>query len=462
MEIRFFGAAKTVTGSCYSLATGKKRILVDCGMFQGSKNLMKINYDRLPFNAKLYSALLLTHAHLDHCGRIPKLVKEGFKGKIYCTSATKDIAEIVMLDSAKVNRNDVESENRRRQRMGLPPRNPIYTEDDVEKAMKLFRTINYETSFQPCEGINATLYDAGHILGSAIIELKVNEGGKETTIVFSDDIGQNSTPIINDTVHLNKADYIFIESTYGDTIHPPIEKRKQKLLDVILKAYKHHGKIIIPCFAVERTQELLYDLNELVEKNLIPRIKVYVDTPMGIRVTEVFKKHYSLYNKRITDLIKSGDNPFSFPGLEYTMNVRDSIKLNNLHEPCIIIAGSGMCTGGRIKHHIKHNIWNKNNTILFVGYQAKGTLGYYIKKGEKRIRLLGTEVVVKANIESIDSFSAHADYRKLLNLLKFFNPKPKKVFIVHGEEEAMLSFAKKVEKLGLKTKIPEMGERINL
>ncbi len=462
MQIKLFGAAKTVTGSCYSLITGKKRVLIDCGMFQGSKKLMKINYDKLPFNAKLYSALFLTHAHLDHCGRIPKLVKEGFKGEIYCTSATKDIARIIMLDSAKINKYDVEFENKKRQRIGLPPREPIYTEEDVEKAMKLFRTIDYEKSFQPCEEINATFYDAGHILGSAIIELKINESGKETTIVFSGDLGQSNTPIIRDTVHLNKADYVFIESTYGDRLHPPIEKRKQKLLDIIIKTYNKHGKVIIPSFAVERTQELLYDLNELVEKNLIPKIKVYIDTPMGIRVTEVFKKHYGVYNDKIKELIKSGDNPFSFPGLTYTMHVQDSIKLNSLHEPCIIIAGSGMCTGGRIKHHIKHNIWNKRNTMLFVGYQANGTLGYYIKKGEKRIRLLGTEVAVKADIESIDSFSAHADYRELLHWLKFFHPKPKKVFIVHGEEDAMLSFAKKVEKLGLKTKIPEMGERINL
>jgi len=462
MQIKLFGAAKTVTGSCYSLVTGKDRILIDCGMFQGSKKETALNYGNFGFNSMDYSALLLTHAHLDHCGRIPKLVKEGFKGEIYCTSATKDIARIIMLDSAKINRYDIELENKRRQRLGQPPREPIYTEKDVENAMNLFNVIEYDKAIQISENITATFYDAGHILGSSFIQIGIIEKDKTSTIVFSGDLGQENTPIIKDLEHIKKADYVFIESTYGDRIHPPIKERKQKLLDIILKTYENHGKVIIPSFAVERTQELLYDINELVEKNLIPKVKVYVDTPMGIRVTEVFKRHPECYNKKILGLLKSGDNPFSFPGLTYTMHVQDSIKINNLHEPCIIIAGSGMCTGGRIKHHIKHNIWNKKNTLLFVGYQARGTLGYHIKRGEKRIRLLGTEVAVKAKIESIESFSAHADYKGLLNWLKHFSPKPKKVFIVHGEEEAMIPFSKRIEKLGIKTKIPEMEEEITL
>jgi metallo-beta-lactamase family protein len=462
MDIGIFGAAKTVTGSCYGINLRKKRILVDCGMFQGSKKLNKLNYEKFPFDAKSYSALLLTHAHLDHCGRIPKLVKEGFNGDIYCTNATKDIAKIVLLDSAKVNKHDTELENKRRRRLGLEPREPIYTEDDVKNSLSLFKTVNYEKTIDLGSGIKTTFYDAGHILGSAIIELRIKENKKEKTVVFSGDLGQNGDPIIKDVTHLNKADYVFIESTYGDRLHSSVEKRKQELLNIILETYERRGKILIPSFAVERTQEILYDLNELVEKNLMPRIKIYVDTPMGIRVTNVFKKHYALYNKKIKDLIKSGDNPFSFPGLEFTEKVYDSMKLNHLNKPCIIIAGSGMCTGGRIKHHIKHNIWNPRNTMLFIGYQAEGTLGYHIKRGEKLIRLLGTRVAVKARIESIDSFSAHADCRGLLTWLKFFNPKPKKVFIVHGEQISMQNLEKKVNKLGLKTRIPEMNEKITI
>ena len=462
MQIKLFGAAKTVTGSCYSLVTEKDKILIDCGMFQGSKKETALNYDKFGFNPMDYSALLLTHAHLDHCGRIPKLVKAGFKGRIYCTSATKDLAHIIMLDSAKINWYDVKLENKRRQRLGQLPREPMYTEKDVENTMKLFNVIEYDKVIQISENITATFYDAGHILGSSFIQVGIIEKSKTTTIVFSGDVGQENTPIIKNLEHIQKADYIFIESTYGDRIHPPIKKRKQELLNIIHKTYNNDGKLLIPAFAVERTQELLYDINELVEKNLIPKINVYVDTPMGIRVTEVFKRHPECYNKKILELLKSGDNPFSFPGLKYTHTVQESIKLNSINEPCIIIAGSGMCTGGRIKHHIKHNIWNRRNTMLFVGYQARGTLGYYIKRGEKRIRLLGTQIAVKAKIESIDSFSAHADYKGLLNWLKHFSPKPKKIFIVHGEEEAMIPFSKRVEKLGIKTKIPEMEEEITL
>ncbi len=462
MKIKLFGAAKTVTGSCYSLVTAKDNILIDCGMFQGSKKETALNYGSFGFNPRDYSALLLTHAHLDHCGRIPKLVKEGFNGKIYCTSATKDLARIIMLDSAKINWHDIRLENKRRQRLGQPPREPMYTEKDVENAMKLFNVIEYDKVIQISENISATFYDAGHILGSSFIQVEVTEKNKKKIIVFSGDVGQENTPIIKNLEHIQKADYVFIESTYGDRIHPPIAERKQELLNIIHDTYDNNGKVLIPAFAVERTQELLYDINELVEKNLAPKINVYVDTPMGIRVTEVFKRHPECYDKKILELLKSGDNPFSFPGLKYTNTVKESIKLNNLHEPCIIIAGSGMCTGGRIKHHIKHNIWNKRNTMLFVGYQARGTLGYYIKRGEKRIRLLGTQVAVKAKIESIDSFSAHADYKGLLNWLRHFSPKPKKVFIVHGEEEAMIPFSKRIEKLGLKTKIPDMEEEITL
>lgn len=462
MKVGVFGAAKTVTGSCYGIEVGKKKILVDCGLFQGGKSITRLNYENFPFNAKSYSAVLLTHAHLDHCGRIPKLVNAGFKGEIYCTSATKDIARIVLLDSAKINKHDTELENKRRARLGHPLRKPIYTEEDVRKSMAFFKTIGYEKQIDLGSGIKAIFYDAGHILGSAIIELNINENGKQKTIVFSGDLGQNGDPIIRDVTHLNKADYVFIESTYGDRLHSPVEKRKQELLNIILETYERRGKILIPSFAVERTQEILYDLNELAEKNLIPRIKVYVDTPMGIKVTEVFKRHYALYNEKIKDLIKSGDNPFSFPGLEFTEKVYDSMKLNNIKGPCIIIAGSGMCTGGRIKHHIKHNIWNPRNTILFVGYQAEGTLGYHIKRGEKIIKLLGTSVAVKAKVESIDSFSAHADYRGLLTWLKFFNPKPKRVFIVHGEQKSMERFEKKVNNLDIKTKIPEMNEKITI
>jgi len=460
MEIRLFGAARVVTGSCYSITVNNEKILVDCGMFQGAKDTEKLNYEDFGFNPSNYQALLLTHAHLDHCGRIPKLVKNGFKGKIYCTAATRDLAYIVMMDAAKVAIHDTERENRRRLEQNLPPRQPIYTETDVEKAMKLFKVIDYRKIIKITSKIRAVFHNAGHILGAASLQVEVTEKNKKIMLAFSGDLGQIDTPIVKNPEIIKKADYVFIESTYGDRLHPPINERKNELLSIIHETYKRKGKLLIPSFAIERTQELLYDINEFVEKNIMPKIDVYIDSPMAIKATEVFKKHPECYDDEIKALLETGDNPFSFPGLKLSKTVDDSKKLDELEKPCIIIAGSGMCTGGRIKYHIKNCIEDPKNTILFVGYQVQGTLGYWIKKGAKTIRLLGTERKVNAKVASIDSFSAHADYQGLLNWLKHFSTKPTKVFIVHGDQKVSLEFSKKVNKLGLKTYIPRMKEKI--
>jgi len=417
-----------------------------------------MNFDKFDFNPEEYSALLLTHAHLDHCGRIPKLVKHGFKGKIFCTSATKDLAYIVMMDAAKIAVHDTERENRRRAEINLPPRQPIYEEKDVENVIKLFKIVDYGKLIKINKEINVTFHDAGHILGAASLKIDV----EKKILVFSGDLGQVGTPIVRDPTIIKKADYVFIESTYGDRLHPPAKERKNKFLDIINETYKRGGKLLIPSFAIERTQELLYDLNLFVEKNLMPKIDVYIDSPMAIKTTEVFKKHPEFYDKEIKALFDTGDNPFSFPGLRLSKTVDDSKKIDELKKPCIIIAGSGMCTGGRIKYHIKNDIEDPKSTILFVGYQVKGTLGYWIKKGVKKIRLLGTQRFVRARVASIDSFSAHADYNSLLNWLKHFSPKPTKVFVIHGDKEASLEFSNKVQKLGLKTYIPRMREKITL
>jgi len=452
MQIKPFGAAKTVTGSCYSI---NNKILVDCGMFQGSKKMTRLNYEDFGFDAKQYKALLLTHAHLDHCGRVPKLVKKGFKGVIYSTASTKDLAFVVMMDSAKIAKHDTKRENRRRARQGLPLREPIYTEEDVKQAMKLFKIVKYNEIID-INGVTAKFHDAGHILGAASIELEVE--GK--TVVFSGDLGQSNTPIVRDPEILKKADYLFLESTYGDKLHEKVKERRDKLLKVICETFKRGGKLMIPSFAIERAQELLYDINEFVEKKIMPEMNVYLDSPMAIKATEVFRKHPEDYDKKIKAILDSGDDPFNFKGLVYSKTVDDSKRIDILNKPCIVIAGSGMCTAGRIKHHIKHSIEDPKSTILFVGYQVHGTLGYWIKKGEKRIRLLGTEKTVNAKVESIDSFSAHADYKELLSWLGNFNPKPKKVFITHGDEEVCYSFAKKINKLGIKTKVPSRMEKI--
>jgi len=462
MEITLFGAAKTVTGSCYSIKTKKWNILVDCGMFQGAKELERKNYEDFGFDPKDYHYLLLTHAHLDHCGRIPKLVKEGFKGKIYSTSATKDLTYVVLMDAAKIAFHDTINENRKREQEGLPQREPIFTEGDVKTAMELFEVIDIEEKFQINDHIVVKFYEAGHILGACCIQMKIKEAKKETIVVFSGDIGQAGTPIVKDLEIIGEADYVFIESTYGDRLHPPVEERKNEFLKIIRDTYKRGGKLMIPSFAIERTQELLYNLNEFAEKEIMPKMNVYLDSPMAIDATNIFIKHIEEYNKEVRDLVETGDNPFHFPGLIYTKTIEESKKIQEVTKPCIIIAGSGMCTAGRIKHHIRHNISNPHNTLLFVGYQAEGTLGYWIKNGEKKIRLLGHEVFVNAQIKSIDSFSGHADYKGLLNWLRYFIPKPKKVFICHGEERSCKSFAEKVEKTGIKTYIPSLGEKLKL
>ncbi len=458
MEVRLFGAAKEVTGSCYGVSTKEEKILIDCGMFQGSKDLIRLNYENFMFDPKQYDALILTHAHLDHCGRIPKLVKDGFRGKIYCTNATKDLTEIIMLDSAKIAKQDTEHENKVRARTGLPPRKPIYNDMDVKTAMKLFKVISYGKDIEITKNIVARFYDAGHILGAASIRIEVTEGNKTTSVAFSGDIGQEEPIIVKDTEPIKQADYVFIESTYGDRLHPPLEERKKEFMRIINETYKRGGKLMIPSFAVERAQELLYYLGDFEKEKLIPKMDVYLDSPMAQKATAVFTKYPEYYNDKLRNDLKKDENLFDFPGLKYSESVEQSKAINVISDPIIIIAGNGMCTAGRIKHHIRNNIGNPNNTLLFVGYQAEGSLGYWIKKGEKKIKLLGIEAEVKSKIESLDGFSAHADYLGLIRWLKNFTVKPKEVIICHGEETQSIAFSKRVQKEGMNTYIPSIGE----
>jgi metallo-beta-lactamase family protein len=460
MEIIAFGAAKEVTGSCFSIATEKEKILIDCGLFQGNKEMIRMNYEDFEFNPQKYSALILTHAHLDHCGRIPKLVKYGFRGKIFCTDATKALAEIVMRDSAKIAAEDTNHENKRRAKQGLPPRKPLYNDIDVNNSMKLFRVFNYDEEFKITKNISAVFYDAGHILGASSVQIKILEREKENVLVFSGDLGQKGAVLVKKTEPIEKADYVFIESTYGDRLHPSIDERGKELTRVINETYKRKGKLMIPSFAVERTQEILYWIKNLMAKNLIPRQRVYLDSPMALKATEVFIRYPEHYNETVKKTIHDNENPFEFPELVKTQSVDESKKINSENGPFIIIAGNGMCTGGRIKHHIRNNIEDPKNTLLFIGYQTKGTLGYWIKKGEKQIRLLGDSKRVNAKIETIEGFSAHADYNDLIKWLKNFSPKPKKVYIIHGDEEESRAFFKKIVKEDFKAYIPSLNEKI--
>lgn len=462
MKLQILGAGKTVTGSCYSISTKEEKILVDCGMFQGGKDMERLNYEEFNFNPKEYDAMILTHAHLDHCGRIPKLVKYGFRGKIFATDATKELAFVIMMDSANIAKKDIEHENKRRAKEGLPPRKPLYNENDVKTAMNLFQIVSYQKDFKITKNITAKFYNAGHILGACCIQIQIKEGKQNRIISFSGDLGQKDSIIVKPIEPINKSDFVFIESTYGDRLHPEIQEREKEFIRIINESYKRGGKLIIPSFAVERAQEILYCIKKFQIQGLIPKIDVCLDSPMAMKATEVFSKYKKYYNESVLETIKNKKDAFDFPGLIYTKTTEESKTLNNIQKPCIIIAGNGMCSAGRIKHHIRNSIESNKNTLLFVGFQAQGTLGYWLKQGEKRVKLLGVEVDVKAKIESIDGFSAHADYNGLIEWLDNFSPKPKKVFITHGEEEQIKAFSKRISKLKFDNYIPSMNEEMEV
>ncbi|MBN1755882.1 MBL fold metallo-hydrolase [bacterium] len=459
MKLRFCGAARIVTGSCYWIQVNQTQVLVDCGMFQGSKKITKLNYEPFLFDAQQIDYVFLTHAHIDHSGLIPKLKSMGFNGKVITTPATIDLCEIMLEDSGSIQESETERENRRRKRLGLPARRPLYTVKAAKRAMKNFFEADYDELYPVTKEISVRYRDAGHIIGSAIIELFIKENGQETKLVFSGDLGQWNVPIIQNPTFIEEADYLFIESTYGDRLHKDITKRDELLLKVIVETYQKGGKLFIPSFAIERTQELLYSLNKLKLEGKLPHEKIYLDSPLAIKATEIFKKHRELYDY---EALTRYEDPLSFSNLVYVHSARESAALNESKEPCVIIAGSGMCTGGRIRHHFKHGLWNPQNTVLFVGYQAEGTLGRYILEGAKKVKMMGMEIVVKADIEKINSFSAHADYRELLKWAGGFKQKPRMVFVVHGEETSASAFQEKLRAEGFNTYLPVLGESLEL
>ncbi len=458
MKLKFCGAARIVTGSCYWIKVGETQILVDCGMFQGIKQITRLNYEEFLFDPRNIDYLLLTHAHIDHSGLIPKLCAEGFKGKILTTPTTFDLAKIMLADSAHVQEMDVERENRRRLREGSKPREPLYSIDDVKNCMPDFKLVKYDKEYEINDDIKVRFRDAGHILGAAIVELFVVENGKEKKLVFSGDLGGWNIPIVRDPSLIDHATYVFVESTYGDRLHDKKDHSYKKLSKIINQTYKKGGRLMIPAFAVERTQELLVAIKTLIKNGEFPNQKVFVDSPLAIKATRIFKKHKEVMDKEALAL---GD-PFSFKNLEFTEKAKQSMALNHYKEPCIIIAGSGMCTGGRIRHHFKHGIWDPKNAVLFVGYQAEGTLGRYILEGAKKIRMLGHEIKVGSKIYEMNSFSAHGDYLALLKWMGGFKKKPLKVFVTHGEYESSKAFKLKLEKKGFKCHVPRIGEEIIL
>jgi metallo-beta-lactamase family protein len=430
MKLEFHGAAGGVTGSHTVLEANDSRIGIDAGLYQGSEGVKnRSGFGYMPGSLK---ALLLTHAHVDHCGRIPLLVKEGFPGSVYSTSATKDLCEIMLKDSAHLMAESNDRENRHPDPKQDPPRPPLYTESDVLSAMKRFQPVDYEKKFD-WAGISINFRDAGHILGSAMIELTV-EGKK---IVFSGDLGRPGVPILRDPEKIDEADYLVLESTYGNREHEKMESRGKKLLEIVQGTLERGGNDVIPAFAVGRTQEILYELNPYAETGALKGVKCYVDSPMAISAGEIYSRHPECFDSETLSLLKRGDSPFEFPGLSYTRSTTDSKAINDQKEPHIIISASGMCTGGRILHHLIQNLGRKDSTILFVGYQAEGTLGQKLVSGSKSVQVMDRQMDVQAKIESLESFSAHAGRSEILQWLHAFKRFPETVFLNHGEPDAV-------------------------
>ncbi|SHK17544.1 metallo-beta-lactamase family protein [Anaerobranca californiensis DSM 14826] len=462
MKIHFLGAAEMVTGSNFLIETGNYKILLDCGMFQGSKTLERLNREEFPFSPKEIDYLLLSHSHIDHSGRIPKLVKEGFRGEIICTKATKDLAALMLEDSGHIQEADTQWENKKRERAGKPPLEPIYTVEDAKYSLRYFTGVLYNQKISLNRDITVRFKDAGHILGSAIIELWIKEGEKTVKIVYSGDLGMKNKPLIKDPEIIEEADYLILESTYGDRNHEDVGTRMEKLIKVISDTVARGGTVIIPSFAVGRTQELIYELNKYYEYDPkieeFMKIPIYLDSPMALSATEIFKRNADNFDEETKELILKGDNPLDFDNLYFVRDIEHSMALNREQSPKVIISASGMATAGRVRHHLKHNLWNPANSIVFVGYQAEGTLGRILKDGAKKVKLFGEEVAVKAEIHSIEGFSGHADQGEILEWLKGFKKKPKKIFLVHGEQKSAATLQKLIEeKYSIKTVIPNLG-----
>ncbi|MFC1565876.1 MBL fold metallo-hydrolase RNA specificity domain-containing protein [Candidatus Neomarinimicrobiota bacterium] len=465
IKLSFFGAAKNVTGSRYLLEANNTRTLIDCGMYQ-ERDYRDRNWEPFPVDPSTIDTVLLTHAHVDHCGFLPKLVKDGFIGDIFCTSATAEIAEIVLMDSAKLQAEDAQYKKKRHKRegrVGPYPLIPLYTVDDAKDTVRLFRGVQYNKETNITNNINATFYDAGHILGSAMIKIIVNEGDEKRSILFSGDIGRPNKVILNDPTLFDEADYVIMESTYGNRHHQEIDDIDDNLEDVINETHQAGGNIIIPSFAIERSQELLYELNLLLIEKRIQPLLVFVDSPMANKVTKVFQNHPELFDEEMRDLLNDNHSPFSFGNLKYVNTVQESKAVNNIRGTSIVIAGSGMCTGGRIKHHIVNNINNPASTLLFVGYQAMGTLGRIILDGAKELRLFGKIFPMKMKVKRIEGFSAHAGKNELFDWVTNIKKAPRRVFITHGEESAAMHFSKYLqEKIGWDTFVPEYKDKVIL
>jgi metallo-beta-lactamase family protein len=464
MQLSFWGAAQTVTGSMHLLQVNGQRILLDCGLYQGKRSLSYERNLHFPFEPASIDVVILSHAHIDHSGNLPNLVKQGFRGSIWSTPATRDLCVAMLQDSGYIQEQDAAYVNRKRVRDGLPPVEPLYTKRDALEAIKQFISINYHRSFSPATGVTVTFLDAGHILGSAIVVLDIVEGEQQRRLVFSGDLGRHEMAILRDPEPVSDADFLIMESTYGNRRHETRDEARQVLRQVIVEAYKRRGKVIIPAFAVGRTQELVYALNLLSEVQKIPSLDIYVDSPLAVNVTEIFRAHPECYDEETLALLQEARDPFGFKRLTYVRDVEDSKRLNFLRDSAVIISASGMCESGRILHHLKNNIEDGDNTILFSGFQAENTLGRRILDGNRRVRIFGEEYDVRARVARVEGYSAHADSEELRIWASHLDSERLQgIFLVHGEKESALGLSGLLHKQGFRAvEIPERGQSFEL
>ncbi len=475
MDITFFGAARHVTGSCTLVTCNGLSIMIDCGLAQGKDR--KDMGDNLAFDPALVDILLLTHAHIDHSGRIPQMVKDGFKGQIYCTAATVNLCEIMLADSGHIQETENEWANRKNKRAGKKLTEPLYTVADAYKSLQHFNPVDYKKVIELGKGIKCRFVDAGHLLGSASIELWLQEDGKKRKLVFSGDIGNFDQPIIKDPDYLDDADVVIMESTYGDRIHKtpegaighniPTKVRAQELANIIKSTFDKGGNVIVPAFSVGRTQEVLYLCRYIIDHKLLPKypdLPVYVDSPLSVKATEIFASNIQgYYDKEAMEIINRGENPIIFPSLTTIVDVEQSKGLNFIKTPKVLISSSGMCDAGRIKHHLKHNLWRPECTVLFSGYQANGTLGRSIKDGARHVTIFGEQIDVRCEIKELQGISGHADQSGLLDWIRAFKKEPKQILVNHGEEEVAPFFATLVGKeLGINAYAPKRFEVFSL
>jgi metallo-beta-lactamase family protein len=462
MKITFYGAARTTTGSMHLVETAQQRILLDCGLYQGKRAEAFARNAHLPFAPNSITHVILSHAHIDHAGNLPTLVQRGYSGEISCTAATRDLAMLMLRDSARIQEQDAAYLNQKTSRRGLPPVEPLYTTADAEAALRYFVGYAYDQWFSLNGSGRAMLRDAGHILGSAIVVLELEEAGRTWRIGFSGDLGRANAPILRDPELVADLDYLIVESTYGDRDHPAFEQAAQELARIVRETVARGGKVIIPAFAVGRTQELLYFLHQQIGTGEIPRVPIFVDSPLAIDATDVFRLHLECFDDEMRRLLLVHDDPFGFGELKYTRTVEESRALNDWNAPAIIIAASGMCEAGRVLHHLKHNIEDTRHTILFVGYQAENTLGRRLVEGARRVKIFGDEFTVRAHVHLAEGFSAHADRNELVAWVTHAQSRLQRVFVVHGDDARTQALAELLRARGLAVMIPSPSQTIEL